>query len=215
MIKNWKLFLESAEDDYSGDVEKDLKKLGEELKRGLHAAFAPMFIGEMFLRFSGEDVKNELRKGVDMIFETIMDQFISVLDSKEEIDEEYRDIMINGLSRSVDSAKETMINQNFKAGISHMVDIFVEFLIDYKKSIDSEGEEWKEEKEKDYSDMSKSEINDLIDQALDARDFSKVKFLSQYLKESYNNEEAFKQIEEACRKVAELLAQFCYSALKV
>jgi len=178
MIKNWKLFLESAEDDYSGDVEKDLKKLGEELKRGLHAAFAPMFIGEMFLRFSGEDVKNELRKGVDMIFETIMDQFISVLDSKEEIDEEYRDIMINGLSRSVDSAKETMINQNFKAGISHMVDIFVEFLIDYKKSIDSEGEEWKEEKEKDYSDMSKSEINDLIDQALDARDFSKVKFLS-------------------------------------
>ena len=215
MIKNWKLFLESAEDDYSGDVEKDLKKLGEELKRGLHASFAPMFIGEMFLRFSGEDVKNELRKGVDMIFETIMEQFISVLDSKEEIDEEYRDIMINGLSRSVDSAKETMINQNFKAGISHMVDIFVEFLIDYKKSIDSEGEEWKEEKEKDYSDMSKSEINDLIDQALDARDFSKVKFLSQYLKESYNNEEALKQIEDACRKVAELLAQFCYSALKV
>jgi len=214
MIKNWKLFLESAEDDYSGDVEKDLKKMGQELKNGLYLAFAPMFIGEMFLRFSGKDVKDELKKGVDMIFETIMDQFIAVLDSKEEIDEEYRDIMINGLSKAVDSAKETMIDQNFKAGISHMVDIFVDFLIDYKKSMDSEGEEWREEKEKDYSDMSKSEINNLIDQALDARDFSKVKFLSQFLKESYN-EETFKQIKDACRKVAELLAQFCYSALKV
>jgi hypothetical protein len=149
-----------------------------------------------------------------MIFETIMEQFIAVLDSKEEINEEYRDIMISGLSKAVDSAKETMIDQNFKAGISHMVDIFVDFLIDYKKSMDSEGEEWREEKEKDYSDMSKSEINNLIDQALDDRDFSKVKFLSQFLKESYN-EETFKQIKDACRKVAELLAQFCYSALKV
>jgi len=214
MIKNWKLFLENADDDYSGDVEKDLKRMGQELKNGLYLAFAPMFIGEMFLRFSGKDVKDELKRGVDIIFETIMDQFISVLDSKEEIDEEYRDIMINGLSKAVNSAKDTMIDQNFKAGISHMVDIFVEFLIDYKKSIDSEGEEWKEEKEKDYSDMSKTEINNLIDQALDDRDFAKVKFLSQFLKESYN-EEAFKQIEEACRKVAELLAQFCYSALKV
>jgi hypothetical protein len=214
MIKNWKLFLENADDDYSGDVEKDLKRMGQELKNGLYLAFAPMFIGEMFLRFSSKDVKDELKRGVDIIFETIMDQFISVLDSKEEIDEEYRDIMINGLSKAVNSAKDTMIDQNFKAGISHMVDIFVEFLIDYKKSIDSEGEEWKEEKEKDYSDMSKTEINNLIDQALDDRDFAKVKFLSQFLKESYN-EEAFKQIEEACRKVAELLAQFCYSALKV
>ena len=214
MIKNWKLFLESAEDDYSGDVEKDLKKMGQELKNGLYLAFAPMFIGEMFLRFSDKDVKDELKKGVDMIFETIMEQFIAVLDSKEEINEEYRDIMISGLSQAVDSAKETMIDQNFKAGISHMVDIFVDFLIDYKKSMDSEGEEWREEKEKDYSDMSKSEINNLIDQALDDRDFSKVKFLSQFLKESYN-EETFKQIKDACRKVAELLAQFCYSALKV
>jgi hypothetical protein len=214
MIKNWKLFLENADDDYSGDVEKELKRMGQDLKNGLYLAFAPMFIGEMFLRFSGGDVKDELKRGVDIIFETIMDQFIAVLDSKEEIDEEYRDIMINGLNKSLDSAKETMIDQNFKAGISHMVDIFVEFLIDYKKSMDSEGEEWKEEKEKDYSDMSKSEINNLIDQALDDRDFSKVKFLSQFLKESYN-EEAFKQIKDACKKVAELLVQFCYSALKV
>ena len=41
-------------------------------------------------------------------------------------------------------------------------------------------------KEVDYEDMSKYEINDLIDQALDARDFDKVKFLSQYLKEGKN-----------------------------
>ena len=120
MIKNWKLFLENADDDYSGDVEKDLKRMGQELKNGLYLAFAPMFIGEMFLRFSGKDVKDELKRGVDIIFETIMDQFISVLDSKEEIDEEYRDIMINGLSKAVNSAKDTenakfLIDQKLKA----------------------------------------------------------------------------------------------------
>jgi ferritin len=48
-----------------------------------------------------------------------------------------------------------------------------------------EEEEWRKSKEVDYEDMSKSEINDLIDQALDDRDFGRVKFLSQYLKESF------------------------------
>jgi hypothetical protein len=214
MIKNWKLFLENADDDYSGDVEKDLKKLGEGLKKGLHAAFAPMFIGEMFLRFSSADVTDELKKGVDIIFETIIEQFVDVMDSKEDYEEELREVLLNALTKSLDSARETMINQSFKDGISHMVDIFVNFLIDYKKSIDNEGEEWKQEKEKDYSELSKGEINDLIDQALDSRDFAKVKFLSQYLKESYN-QEAMNQIKNICRKVAELLVQFCESALKV
>jgi hypothetical protein len=37
-------------------------------------------------------------------------------------------------------------------------------------------------KEKDYSEMSKSEIESLIDKALDEGDFEKVKKLSQYLK---------------------------------
>jgi hypothetical protein len=40
------------------------------------------------------------------------------------------------------------------------------------------------EREQDYSSMTSNEIYELIDDALDKRDFDRVKFLSKYLKES-------------------------------
>jgi predicted nucleic acid-binding Zn-ribbon protein len=39
-----------------------------------------------------------------------------------------------------------------------------------------------QQKQKDFSDMSQSEIQELMDDAIDAGDFEKVKMLSQYLK---------------------------------
>jgi ferritin len=44
------------------------------------------------------------------------------------------------------------------------------------------------EREQDYSSMTSNEIYELIDDALDKRDFDRVKFLSKYLKESSNFE---------------------------
>jgi hypothetical protein len=213
MIKNWKLFLESDEPE---DIEGEIRSQGEELKRGLNLAFAPMYIGEMTLRFAKNsndpEVKAELKKGVDMIFNYIFDTFVDIIEKKD-LEPELQEIMISYLERSLESARETMINQNFKAGISHMVEVFVQFIIDYKKASDNEGEEWREEKEKDYSEMSKSEINSLIDQALDARDFEKVRMLSKYIKESKSF--STDEIKSACEKVAELLANFVQISLKV
>jgi hypothetical protein len=213
MIKNWKLFLESDEPE---DIEGEIRSQGEELKKGLNLAFAPMFIGEMTLRFAKNsndpEIKAELKRGVDMIFDTIFNTFIDIIEKKD-LEPEFQEIMISYLERSLDSARETMINQNFKAGISHMVEVFVQFIIDYKKASDNEGEEWREEKEKDYSEMSKSEINSLIDQALDDRDFEKVRMLSKYIKESKSF--STDEIKSACEKVAELLANFVQISLKV
>ena len=213
MIKNWKLFLESDEPE---DIEGEIRSQGEELKRGLNLAFAPMFIGEMTLRFAKNsndpEIKAELKRGVDMIFETIFNAFIDIIEKKD-FEPELQEIMISYLERSLESARETMINQNFKAGISHMVEVFVQFIIDYKKASDNEGEEWREEKQKDYSEMSKSEINSLIDQALDVRDFEKVRMLSKYIKESKSF--STDEIKSACEKVAELLANFVQISLKV
>lgn len=214
MIKNWKLFLESDEPE---DIEGELRTQGEELKRGLNLAFAPMFVGEMELRFAKNsndpEVKAELKRGVDMIFDTIFNTFIELIERKEDLEPELQEIMISYLERSLESARETMINQNFKAGISHMVEVFVQFIIDYKKASDNEGEEWRQEKEKDYSEMSKSEINSLIDQALDDRDFEKVRMLSKYIKESISF--STDEIKSACEKVAELLVNFIQTTLKV
>jgi hypothetical protein len=213
MIKNWKLFLESDEPE---DIEGEIRSQGEELKRGLNLAFAPMYIGEMTLRFAKNsndpEIKEELKKGVDMIFNYIFDTFVDIIEKKD-LEPELQEIMISYLERSLESARETMINQNFKAGISHMVEVFVQFIIDYKKVSDNEGEEWREEKEKDYSEMSKGEINSLIDQALDARDFEKVRMLSKYIKESKSF--STDEIKSACEKVAELLANFVQISLKV
>jgi hypothetical protein len=213
MIKNWKLFLESDEPE---DIEGEIRSQGEELKRGLNLAFAPMYIGEMKLRFAKNsndpEVKAELKKGVDMIFNYIFDTFVEIMDTKD-YEEGFKDMMINYLKRSLESARQTMIDQNFKAGVAHMIDIFVQFMIDYKKASDNEGEEWREEKQKDYSEMSKGEINSLIDQALDARDFEKVRMLSKYIKESKSF--STDEIKSACEKVAELLANFVQISLKV
>jgi hypothetical protein len=213
MIKNWKLFLESDEPE---DIEGEIRSQGEELKRGLNLAFAPMYIGEMTLRFAKNsndpEVKAELKKGVDMIFNYIFDTFIEIMDTKD-YEEGFKDMMINYLKRSLESARQTMIDQNFKAGVAHMIDVFVQFMIDYKKASDNEGEEWREEKQKDYSEMSKSEINSLIDQALDVRDFEKVRMLSKYIKESKSF--STDEIKSACEKVAELLANFVQISLKV
>jgi hypothetical protein len=213
MIKNWKLFLESDEPE---DIEGEIRSQGEELKRGLNLAFAPMYIGEMTLRFAKNsndpEIKAELKRGVDMIFDIIFNTFVDIVEKKD-LEPELQEIMISYLERSLESARETMINQNFKAGIAHMVEVFVQFIIDYKKASDNEGEEWKQEKEKDYSEMSKSEINSLIDQALDARDFEKVRMLSKYIKESKSF--STDEIKSACEKVAELLANFVQISLKV
>jgi hypothetical protein len=213
MIKNWKLFLESDEPE---DIEGEIRSQGEELKRGLNLAFAPMFVGEMTLRFAKNsndpEIKAELKRGVDMIFDTIFSTFIDIIEKKD-LEPELQEIMISYLERSLDSARETMINQNFKAGIAHMVEVFVQFIIDYKKASDNEGEEWKEEKHKDYSEMSKSEINSLIDQALDDRDFEKVRMLSKYIKESKSF--STDEIKSACEEVAELLVNFVQMSLKV
>jgi hypothetical protein len=213
MIKNWKLFLESDEPE---DIEGEIRSQGEELKRGLNLAFAPMYIGEMTLRFAKNsndpEVKAELKKGVDMIFNYIFDTFVEIMDTKD-YEEGFKDMMINYLKRSLESARQTMIDQNFKAGVAHMIDIFVQFMIDYKKASDNEGEEWREEKQKDYSEMSKGEINSLIDQALDARDFEKVRMLSKYIKESKSF--STDEIKSACEKVAELLSNFVQISLKV
>ena len=81
-----------------------------------------------------------------------------------------------------------------------------------KKTKDSEGEEWRQSKEVDYKDMSKSEINDLIDQALDDRDFGKVKFLSQYLKESFEITDDMKAgIQKFCDTLVRFIVQNYYA----
>lgn len=199
MIKNWKLFLENSEDDDS-----ELIRNGEELKASLKGFFAKFFLVEFFLRITGN--KENIKQGVEVISETMIKMFGECLAQKD-FPEEFVEILTNAFAKSTESAREIMINDSFEKGLDVMVDNWIQTMIDIKKSWQREGEGWKEEKDRDYSDLSKSELNELIDKALDDRDFAQVKFLSQYLKESANYNPQ-KEIEDLSYKIAELFIQF-------
>jgi hypothetical protein len=204
MIKNWKLFLENFDDDDSND-DANLKANGEQLKVNLKALFGPIFLVEFVVRQTGDT--NQLSQGVDMICDVLIKSFQSVLESKEDFSEEFVEILLKSFTNSLESAKEIMIEESFAKGIDFMVDTFINTLMDIKKSNDSDGEEWRQEKEVSYEDMTKTEINNLIDQALDDRDFTRVKFLSKYIKESFDYN-AKVELEKIGKEIAELIIKF-------
>lgn len=206
MIQNWKLFLENSNED-----DEQVRKDGEVLKTELKKNFSKLFFAEFMFRLVGD--KEQLEIGVEVITQVLVEGFIESLNTRD-FNEEFKELMIDSFTSSLDEAKAVMVDESFAKGIDIMIDNFIQILIDLKKAADSEGEEWKEEKEKEYSDMSKSEINDLIDQALDDRDFAKVKFLSQFLKESvdYNPE---KELKEISKIFANLILDFVEKYSKV
>ena len=176
-IKNYKLFLESLKDD------EEFKQNVEELKKSLYVMLNPIFMMEKIVRIAGDT--KQLEYGTDQLIELLFNMFIQSVNSNEDLDEEFKDMILSEFDKALKSARSIFIEKSFKEGVDKSINFLVEFLEAIKKSRESEGEEWKQAKEVDYADMSKSEINALIDQALDVRDFSRVKFLSQYLKESF------------------------------
>jgi len=178
-IKNYKLFLESLSDN------DEFKKQVKNLKSTLYFLLKPIFYAEKILRVN-KNIK-ELESTADSLIELLFDMFISSVNTNEDVDDEFKDLLLNKFEISLKSSRPIFIELSYEEGIDQSIKSFIEFLEVIKKDKDSEEEEeWKKSKEVDYEDMSKSEINDLIDQALDARDFDKVKFLSQYLKEGKN-----------------------------
>jgi len=176
-IKNYKLFLESLNDN------EDFRQNVDVLKKALYAMFNPIFNMEKIIRISGNT--EELEYGTDKLIEILFNMFVDSVNRNEDLDEEFRDVILSEFDKALKSARSIFIEKSFKDGVDKSINFLIEFLDAMKKSQDSEGEEWRQAKEVGYEDMSKSEINNLIDQALDVRDFGKVKFLSQYLKESF------------------------------
>ena len=176
-IKSYRLFLESINDD------EEFKQSIEELKKSLYTMLNPIFMMEKIVRLDGDT--KELESGTDQLIEILFNMFVQSVNNDKDLDEEFKDIILSEYDKALKSARSIFIEKSFKDGIDKSINFLVEFLEAVKKARESEGEEWKKAKEVDYEDMTKSEINDLIDQALDVRDFGRVKFLSQYLKESF------------------------------
>jgi len=138
--------------------------------------------------------------------------FVESVNRNEDLDDEFRDVILGEFDKALKSARPIFIEESFKDGVDKSINFLIEFLDAMKKAKESEGEEWRQSKEVDYKDMSKSEINDLIDQALDARDFGEVKFLSQYLKESFEITDDMKVgIQKFCDTLVRFIVQNYYA----
>jgi hypothetical protein len=203
-IKNYKLFLESLNDN------EDFRQNVDVLKKALYAMFNPIFNMEKIIRISGNT--EELEYGTDKLIEILFNMFVDSVNRNEDLDEEFRDVILSEFDKALKSARSIFIEKSFKDGVDKSINFLIEFLDAMKKAQDSEGEEWRQAKEVGYEDMSKSEINNLIDQALDVRDFGKVKFLSQYLKESFEITDDMKAgIQKFCDTLVRFIIQNYYA----
>jgi hypothetical protein len=202
-IKNYKLFLEGLSDD------NEFKQNVDELKSSLYVLLNPIFNMEKTVRQSGNT--EDLESGTDALIEILFNMFVVAVNSNEDLDDEFRDVILSEFDKALKSARPIFIEKSFKDGVDKSIGFLIEFLDAMKKAQESEGEEWRQSKEVDYEDMSKSEINDLIDQALDDRDFGRVKFLSQYLKESFEITDDMKDgIQKFCDTLVRFIVQNYY-----
>ena len=203
-IKTYKLFLESISDD------NEFKQNVEELKKSLYVMLNPIFMMEKIVRIAGDT--KELESGTDELIKILFNMFVASVNTNQDLDEEFKDIILREFDKALKSSRHIFIEESFKDGVDKSINFLVEFLEAIKKARESEGEEWKKAKEVSYEDMSKSEINDLIDQALDVRDFDKVKFLSQYLKESFEITDDMKAgIQKFCDALVRFIVQNYYA----
>lgn len=195
MIKNWKIFLESINND------DELDESTEELKRNLKEHIEPILAVENQMR--RDNKTSALNHFVQLITKSLIVAFGESI-ANSEFPEEIKDMIMKKFIECVNDNTEIMINDSFIKGIDFIVDALVETIDDIAKANDREGEEWRDEKPLNYEELTKSELNDLINQALDSKDYTRVKFLAKYLKESIDQYE----LENILKVIAELITKY-------
>lgn len=199
MIKDWKLFLESFDND--DDIEMT--------KAEILKAFAPLFIAEVLMRPMSS--KKQLEEMANTILVSLLTGFGDAISDKEFISEEDKLEMATEFSKFAQEGKKIMIETSFKDGIIYVFEKFINYIKDKKQQ--EEGEGWKKSLSKDETQdelesLSKSEIQNLIDNALDRGDFKEVEKLSKYLE---SNQYDKTELKEMIDNVVNILVKYVES----
>lgn len=196
MIKNWNLFLESFDnDDFNF----------EEIKNQIIKVFAPLFITEALMRPFAS--KSELGQMAQMLLTSLLRGFGDAINSKDSIPDEDKLEMATKFSEFVKEGRDIMIDKSFKDGIIFIFEKFINHLKDKKMEQEEEG--WKkslisdDEPTDELENLSKSEIEKLIDDALDRGDFKEVEKLSKYLES--NQYEDSPELKEMIDNIVNIL----------
>ena len=150
------------------DIMKSIFSVFDSVERGGKIEFT---VNEE--RFNTSLAKREVKKIIDYIVEDIEDYKREI----EEWEQEQREREEESKYRQDDEPSQSGDDEFAKPDEAESdIDALI------KKSLYG-GEEEKETGEVDYSELTQRELQELIDDALDAGDFTKVKMLSQYMKE--------------------------------
>jgi hypothetical protein len=123
-------------------------------------------------RFNTSLAKREVKKVIDYIVEDIEDYKREI----EEWEQEQREREEESKYRQDDKPNQSGDDEFAKPDDAKADDALI------KKSLYG-GDEEKETGEVDYSELTQREIQELIDDALDAADYKRVQMLAQYMKE--------------------------------
>lgn len=173
MIKDWKLFLESFDDD--DDIEM--------MKAEILKAFTPLFISEVLMRPMAS--KKQLEEMANTMLISLLTGFGDAISEKDFLSDEDKLEMATEFSKFAQEGKKIMVETSFKDGMIYVFEKFINYIKDKKQQEGGEG--WKkslskeDETQDDLENLSKSEIQNLIDDALDREDFDEVRKLSKYL----------------------------------
>jgi len=198
MIKDWKLFLESFDDD--DDIEM--------MKAEIMKAFAPLFIAEVLMRPMSS--KEQLEEMANTILVSMLTGFSEAISDKDFLSDEDKLEIATEFSKFAQEGKKIMVETSFKDGIIYVFEKFINYLKDKKQ--EEEGEGWKKSLSKedetpdDLENLSKSEIQKLIDDALDRDDFDEVRKLSKYLES--NQYVDTPELKEMIDKVVDILVKY-------
>ena len=185
----------------------------ERLKLSLALNFKSIFEKETEIRQSGD--KKTIESSADQFMQIMFDLWYYSVMNRRDLEDSIKELIIHDFDDALDKSRDIFINKSFNDGLISTLELLCQKLEQQQKSKGSEDEseeEWRIEKEVDYSDMTNREINDLINAAIDSGDFERASYLNQFIKVNESmqiTDEMFTRVVgDFCEQLLDIIIKF-------
>jgi hypothetical protein len=184
----------------------------ERLKLSLALNFKPIFEKETQIRQSGD--KKTIESSADQFMQIMFDMWYYSVMNRRDLEDSIKELIIHDFDDALDKSRDIFINKSFNDGLISTLELLCQKLEQQQKSKGSEDEseeEWRIEKEVDYSDMTNREINDLINAAIDSGDFERASYLNQFIKVNESmqiTDEMTEVVGDFCEQLLDIIIKF-------
>lgn len=186
----------------------------ERLKLSLALNFKPIFEKETQIRQSGD--KKTIESSADQFMQIMFDMWYYSVMNRRDLEDSIKELIIHDFDDALDKSRDIFINKSFNDGLVSTLDLLCQKLEQQQKSKESEEEaeeDWRIEKEVDYSDMTNREINDLINAAIDSGDFERASYLNQFIKVNESmqiTDEMTEVVGDFCEQLLDIIIELYY-----